>query len=149
MEGRAKPPSHGRRRGTCQPARDGASLRSEKKPVPYEKKVLLRRVLTLLLLLSGLGLALGCSDAKPPQEQASQRLGPVHWPAVEGAARYRVQAWHERRLLFEVTRTDTMVVLTPSLARAVRPFGEVEIQVRAIDAAGAPLGEVRATRWRP
>ena len=66
---------------------------------------------------------------------------------MEGATRYRVQTWHDYRLLFEISRPDTSAVLTPSLARAVAPFDEIEVQVRALDAAGEPMGEAYRTTW--
>lgn len=109
----------------------------------------MRWTLIILALLVGLAGGAGCSESTPPDESAPSKLDPVHWPEVAGASSYRVQAWHGHRLLFEVTRTDTVVVLTPSLARALRPFDEVEIQVRATDAAGTPLGGVHEARWEP
>lgn len=77
----------------------------------------------------------------------SETPSSLHWPAVEGAERYRVQAWHEKRLLFEISRDDTVAVLTPSLERAMAPFETIEIQVRALTATGESLGEVHRWRW--
>ena len=108
----------------------------------------LLRILIGATLVSGASLAGGCGDSqRPPEEEASPSRTEIHWPARADASRYRVQAWSGRRLLFEVTSSDTTLVLTPSLQRATAPFDTIEVQVRAVDATGSPLEGTHVSNW--
>jgi hypothetical protein len=101
--------------------------------------------LSWLLCLGVLWIAVGCSSSEkqsppgpPPVPQT------LSFPAVDGAASYRVRAWSGYRLLFEQTVTDTQFTVTPSLARSMRPFDDVQLEVQPFDLRGHELGH--ATR---
>jgi len=103
----------------------------------------LGRGLAVALLLAWLA---ACSSSAPSEEAASLAPLPDHWSfeGRAGAEAYRVQAWTGRRLLFEITASDTVVDLTPSLKRAADPFDEIVLEIRALDEQGQILGPA----WR-
>ena len=81
--------------------------------------------------VAALCVLVACGGSETPDDGGSIPIPEsVHWGAVEGAERYVVRAWAGPRLLFEETRSDTVLVLDPSMRRVCAAFDSVELRVR-------------------
>lgn len=99
----------------------------------------------LLVLVPAVTLfgGLGCSHPRRPDVSAAAMADSLAWNTASGAQRYVVRGWSGDRLLFEVTTADTLLVLTPSMSRAVAAFDTATAEILA------QKGErVLARSWR-
>jgi len=88
-----------------------------------------------------------CSQPATPEREtpaATVDLGEsITWAPVDGAVEYRVQLWDGVRLLFEESREQTMLPVTPVMRRSLVGVTRAELQVRAYAADGGEIGEVQ------
>jgi hypothetical protein len=67
---------------------------------------------------------------------------------VDGAIEYRVQLWDGVRLLFEETRENPSLTVTPVMERSLQGVERAELQVRGLGPDGQRIGPVQR-RWYP
>jgi hypothetical protein len=103
-----------------------------------------RKLLLLLMIVGVAACAQGSSDREADVRPAQKlQLGPsLDWPPVEGAVEYRVQVWDGLRLLFEETREQPRLQVTPTMRRSLRGVRQAEIRVQALGADGQAVGAV-------
>lgn len=65
----------------------------------------------------------------------------LRFDAVDGAVEYRVQVWDGLRLLFEETREQPVLAVTPSMRRSLRGATSAEMRVWALGPDGRTLAE--------
>jgi hypothetical protein len=98
----------------------------------------------MFMMMGALG---ACSQ--PASEETSAQASPVElgptleWDAVDGAIEYRVQLWDGMRLLFEETREQISLPVTPVMERSLLGVESAELQVRAFGPDGRQIGEVQ------
>jgi hypothetical protein len=64
------------------------------------------------------------------------------WDPVEGADRYRVRAWADDRLLFDVSTFEPRLASTPALERTLVFHPHAVLRIDALGPDGAQRGEV-------
>jgi hypothetical protein len=94
------------------------------------------RILLILSLAAAPSLlACGQKSSQPTKLPPAQ----VHWSEVRGASSYLVRAWSGYRLLFAENSSDTTLTLTENMQRVLAGCDSVSLEVKALDAANAPL----------
>ena len=96
------------------------------------------------LLVWMIAAAAGCtqeSSAPGADDRPVVLPSTLDWPAVDGAVQYRVQVWDGVRLLFEETRDDARLLVTPSMERSLRGADSAQLRVQALGPDGRNVGE--------